>query len=67
MTEPTIARRIANFADQLVFDDLPELEADAAYFVEWDPAWATVGGKPLGPMNDGAYWWRFRTPPAGGA
>lgn len=44
------------------FDNLPELKPDTAYFIEWDAGWAKVGGKPLGPLNDGAYWWRFRTP-----
>ncbi|MEM9913568.1 MAG: arylsulfatase [Planctomycetota bacterium] len=48
----------------VVFDDIPNLRPDTAYFVEWDPGWARVGDTPLGPLNDGAYWWRFRTPPA---
>ena len=46
------------------FDDLPPLEPDTSYFVEWDPGWLSVGGQPVGPLNDGAYWWRFRTTPA---
>ncbi|MEM6504316.1 MAG: arylsulfatase [Planctomycetota bacterium] len=50
---------------KVVFDTLPELEPDTAYFIEWDPGFATVGGQPLGPLNDGAYWWRFRTPTGG--
>ncbi|MEM1353335.1 MAG: sulfatase-like hydrolase/transferase [Planctomycetota bacterium] len=49
---------------RVVFESLPELEPDTAYFVEWDPGFAKVGGQPLGPLNDGAYWWRFRTPAA---
>lgn len=44
----------------LRFDTLPTLTAGAEYFVEWDPAWISVRGKPAGPMNNGAYWWRFR-------
>ena len=47
---------------RVVFDSLPKLKPDTAYFVEWDPGFASVGGKPVGPLNDGAYWWRFRTP-----
>ncbi|MFK7790851.1 MAG: arylsulfatase [Phycisphaeraceae bacterium] len=50
--------------NRVVFDAIPELEPGTAYFVEWDAGWASVGGKPLGPLNDGAYWWRFRTPKA---
>lgn len=49
---------------EVVFGDLPQLQPDAGYFVEWDAGWARVGDTPLGPLNDGAYWWRFRTPPA---
>lgn len=45
----------------VVFRDLPTLAPDAAHFVEWDAGWAIVGGRKLGPLNDGAYWWRFRT------
>ena len=45
----------------VTFDDLPPLQPDTAYFIEWDPAWVRVAGQPLGPLNDGAYWWRFRT------
>ncbi len=48
---------------RIVFDDLPTLDPDAAYFVEWDPGWVQVGGQPVGPLNDGAYWWCFRTAP----
>lgn len=47
---------------QVVFDHLPELKPDTAYFVEWDAGWAQLNGQPIGPLNDGAYWWRFRTP-----
>lgn len=41
--------------------DLPELEPDTTYFLLADPGWITLGGKPAGPINDGAYWYRFRT------
>ncbi len=44
--------------------DIPQLEPDQGYFVEWDAGWAHLGKEPLGPLNDGAFWWRFRTPPA---
>lgn len=46
---------------ELVLLDLPTLRPDTGYHVVWDPGWAKVGGKPLGPLNNGAYWWRFRT------
>lgn len=46
----------------LSFDDLPPLEPDQGYFLLWDPGWIKVGGRPVGRLNDGAYWWRFRTP-----
>lgn len=46
---------------RVLFKTVPKLKPDTAYFVEWDAGWASVGGKPLGPLNDGAYWWRFRT------
>ncbi len=45
----------------ITFDDLPELEPNTTYFVLTDPGWITLGGKPAGPLNDGAYWYRFRT------
>ncbi len=41
--------------------DLPELEPETTYFLLADPGWITLGGKPAGPLNDGAYWYRFRT------
>ena len=47
----------------ITFDDLPRLEPDTSYFVEWDAGWLTVGGRAVGPLNDGAFWWRFRTVP----
>lgn len=44
------------------FENIPPLESGKHYFVLWDPGWVSVGGRPIGPLNDGAYWWRFRTP-----
>lgn len=45
----------------LVFEDLPPLEADTQYYVLIDGGAFRVGGRPVGVINDGAYWWRFRT------
>ncbi len=45
----------------VIFDDLPELEPDTTYFMLADPHWISLGGKPSGILNDGAYWYRFRT------
>ena len=44
-----------------IFDDLPRLKPDTTYFVLSDPGWITLGGKPAEALNDGAYWYRFRT------
>ncbi|QHI70677.1 sulfatase-like hydrolase/transferase [Tichowtungia aerotolerans] len=41
--------------------DLPKLKPETTYFVLTDPGWVTLGGKLAGPLNDGAYWYRFRT------
>lgn len=46
---------------KIVFDDLPDLEPDTTYFALTSPGWITLGGKPVGALNDGAYWYRFRT------
>lgn len=46
---------------EIIFDDLPRLHPGRQYFVLWDGGWVKVGGRPVGPLNDGAYWWRFRT------
>jgi arylsulfatase len=43
------------------FDDLPRLEPDTTYFILTDPHWITIGGKPARALNDGAFWYRFRT------
>ncbi|MDF7822600.1 sulfatase-like hydrolase/transferase [Pontiellaceae bacterium B12227] len=45
----------------VVFDDLPKLVPNTTYFVLTDPGWITLGGKPAGALNDGAFWYRFRT------
>lgn len=46
------------------FTDVPTLRPNTHYCVRWDPGWVKLGGQPIGPLNDGAYWWRFRTPAA---
>lgn len=45
---------------EIAFGDIPLLTPGRHYFVLWDPGWVKVGGRPVGPLNDGAYWWRFR-------
>ena len=45
----------------IVFDDLPQLEPETTYFMLADRGWIHLGGKPAGELNDGAYWYRFRT------
>jgi arylsulfatase len=50
-----------------IFNDLPELKPDTHYFLLADPAWAKAGRKALPPLNDGAYWFRFRTTKEGTA
>ncbi len=47
----------------LKLGELPILEPDRQYYLLWDPGWIKVGGRPVGPLNDGAFWWRFQTPP----
>ncbi|TWU51744.1 sulfatase-like hydrolase/transferase [Rubripirellula reticaptiva] len=46
---------------QITFNDLPKLKPDTTYFALADAGWIKIGGKPVGPLNDGAYWYRFRT------
>ena len=41
--------------------DLPRLKPNTTYFVLADAGWLRLGGKPAGPLNDGAFWYRFRT------
>ena len=45
----------------LVFDDLPTLMPNTTYFAISDPGWIHIGNRPAGPINDGAFWYRFRT------
>ncbi len=50
-------------SNQVTFGDVPKLKPNTHYFVLWDPGWVRVGGKPVRALNDGAFWWRFRTAP----
>jgi arylsulfatase len=45
----------------IIFTNLPKLEANTTYFLLSERGWARCGGKPLPQLNDGAYWFRFRT------
>jgi len=45
----------------VVFDNLPLLKPNTTYFVLSDTGWLSVGGKRAIGLNDGAYWYRFRT------
>lgn len=47
----------------LIFKNLPPLEPDTQYFVLIEGGAFKVGGRHVGVINDGAYWWRFRTEP----
>lgn len=44
------------------FSGVPDLKPNHHYSVRWDRGWASVDGRPIGSLNDGAFWWRFRTP-----
>jgi len=48
---------------ELIFKNIPALEPDTQYYVLVDSGAFKVGGHPVGVINDGAYWWRFRTEP----
>jgi len=41
--------------------DLPKLKPNTTYYLLADRNWITLGHKQAGPLNDGAYWYRFRT------
>jgi arylsulfatase len=56
------ASHLKESQSNVLFTDLPELKPDTTYCVRWDGGWIKVGGEPIGVLNDGAYWWRFRTP-----
>lgn len=45
----------------ITFTNLPRLRPNTSYFLLADAGWITIGGRPVGPINDGAYWFRFRT------
>lgn len=45
----------------LTLHGIPQLEPDTTYFAFADPGWIAIDGKPTGPINDGAIWYRFRT------
>lgn len=45
----------------LTFDNLPTLEPATTYFLLADAGWIRLGGRPSGALNDGAFWYRFRT------
>ncbi len=45
----------------VVFDDLPMLEPDTSYFLLTDRAWINLGARPVSGLNDGAFYYRFRT------
>lgn len=47
---------------EVVFSDIPRLLPNHQYNIRFDAGWIRVDGRPSGPLNDGAYWWRFRTP-----
>lgn len=41
--------------------DLPKLKPQTTYYLLADAGWITMGDKQAGPLNDGAFWYRFRT------
>ena len=45
----------------ITFTDLPKLAPNTSYFLLSDQAWGRCGAKSLPQLNDGAYWFRFRT------
>lgn len=42
-------------------DNLPALATGTQYYFLIDPGAFRVGNQPVGVINDGAFWWRFRT------
>ncbi len=51
----------AEGAKQITFDDLPKLKPNTTYFALSDGGWITLDNKPAVGLNDGAFWYRFRT------
>lgn len=51
---------LAEGSDVVTFD-LPRLDPKTTYYLLADSGWVSVGGRLAGPLNDGAYWYRFRT------
>lgn len=45
----------------ITFTDLPKLKPNTTYFALADAGWIRLGGAPASKINDGAYWYRFRT------
>lgn len=45
----------------ITFTDIPRLTAETTYYVTTDAGWIRIGGKPAKSLNDGAFWYRFRT------
>ena len=46
----------------VVFDDISVLIPNHHYAIRWDAGFIKIGKRSVGTLNDGAYWWRFRTP-----
>ncbi len=44
------------------FRNIPPLLPNKHYAIRCDAGWVKIGGSPVGALNDGAFWWRFRTP-----
>ncbi len=48
---------------RITFNDLPRLKPNTTYFALSDSGWISMGGKRAIGLNDGAFWYRFRTGP----
>lgn len=55
---------IAEGMSAVSFKNIPTLQPDRQYAIRSDAGWIKLAGQPMGALNDGAYWWRFRTPAA---
>lgn len=60
MTDPEPGH-VAEGKKQITFNDLPRLKPNTTYFALADAGWIILGSQPVGPLNDGAFWYRFRT------